>query len=52
MDTIPLKSLFNEDTTTIHIAQKIKSFSGTDYLDENIDLDGRPFSDLFQIYCK
>ena len=50
MDETPLKSLVNEDTTTIHIAQEIKSVPGTDNLDENIDIVGKPFSDPFQIF--
>ena len=52
MNSIPLKTLINENTTTIHIAQEIKAVPGTEKLEESeiIDIVGKPFSDPFQIF--
>ena len=51
MDSTPLKSLIDEETTSIHISQIIKPIPGAENISDNIDLIGKPFLNPFQIYC-
>lgn len=51
MDSSPLKSLIDEETTSIHINQIIKPIPGDGNLSDNIDIIGKPILDPFQIYC-
>ena len=52
MDSSPLKSLINEDTNTIHIAQEIKTIPGKEKVEinEQIDIVGKPFYMPFLIF--
>ena len=52
MDSTPIKSLLNEDTTTVHIAYEIKGIPGKKILEdyEVVKIVGKPISDPFQIF--
>ena len=52
MDTKPIKSIINNDATTIHIEYEIKPIPGIKLLEdyEKINIVGKPISDPFQIY--
>ena len=52
MDSNPIKSIINYDTSTIHLEYEIKPIPGIKLLEdyEIINIIGKPISDPFQIY--